>query len=230
MTSLLETLRDVAAVPGAQYSCIAERLTGTVLVEHGTRPEDADAAVLWGRFVTGSVTGAGHLEDIMITGARRYHLIRQVRPDGRTPLLVYLRLDRARGNLAQARRVLAALHVGGSDPVPAQALPPNQQRIDRAPDPVRPTRRVPPGRAPAATAPAAGRSARPAPRPPTAAPPASVPLPRRPVADAARPPAAPAAAAPGPSDREPTVPGARWSDDLQTMRRLLDALRRFDDH
>jgi hypothetical protein len=149
------------------------------------------------------------LDDLMVTSRRAYHLVRQVESGLPEPVLVYLCLDRGRGNLALARRELAATRLGERADVPAQALPPVAERTGAAP-----TVAVPP--APATAPPAAGPPAARRPSPvPRGGGRVAVPLPRRSPA-----------ALPPPAPPRPRV-GAGWSDDVGTMRRLLDGLRRL---
>jgi hypothetical protein len=55
-------------------------------------------------------TSGDELDDVMITGRRSYHLVRSL--GASASVLAYLRLDRARSNLAAARRELAAIRWG----------------------------------------------------------------------------------------------------------------------
>ncbi|WP_130288098.1 hypothetical protein [Pseudonocardia sediminis] len=190
--------------------------------EYGVRPPEAAPVIAWGRVVADSPALRGDLEDLMISGERHYHLLRRIRSGDGAALLVYLCLDRARANLAQARLALSTLRPDTPGAVPPQALPPVQESItERAPVLARLPMRNPgthSGRPAVALAPAS-RAAPSAPvRPAPGAPAGAVPLPRQPDAG-------------GPSrdavEREP-APAGGWSTDLHTMRRLLDALRRLD--
>jgi hypothetical protein len=232
LTTLQDALRELLRLPGSQYSCIADPDTGSVLAECtaemvsddvSSSVASASGAVLsWGadaaRFL--DTVAGDDLEDLMVTSRRAYHLVRQVeiraetadRAAGAQRMLVYLCLDRARGNLAMARRQLAATRLGAPVTVPPQARSPAVERGGAAP------------------APAAGAGGPPVPRPRAAAaahgPPPSVtapvvPLPRR----------TPASLPPPPAPAQPVqavpVAGRRWADDVGTMRRLLDGLRRL---
>ncbi|MDN5920679.1 MAG: hypothetical protein L0I76_37190 [Pseudonocardia sp.] len=238
MPTFSEALRTLTSLPGAQYSCITERHSGTVLAEHGPRSAGAAAVLDWARLVAGSWAGNGALEDIMITGMRHHHLVRQIRTGDRAPLLAHLCLDRSSANLAQARLALSGIRPDDRVPVPEQAQQPGPHPIPgRAPAPVRqdpaaaglPTRS--PGTRVGHPAVALAPVSRPAPRGMVPAvaealPDAAVPMPRRPETDHP----SPAVADPGDRDPAPSpIPAGGWATDLDTMRRLLDGLRRIDD-
>lgn len=222
-------LRDIASIPGALYSCVAEDVTGHVLAEHGRAGPDPAAAVRWGSGLRAALHASGGLEDVMITAAGTYHLLRLVRADSRT-VLVLLSVDRVHGNLALARRVLGEVRFDVADP----AVP---QRTEATPLPVAPIAvAVPVKRAVAARAATAlpvRTPRRPLPLPDQTvrrpgATLSAVPPPRRPVAPPAPIVAAAPAAEEAPAGQPVSVPTARgWSDDLYTMSRLLDALRRM---
>lgn len=219
-------LREMVTIPGARYSCVADDVTGDVLAEHGRPGTDPAAAVRWGSRLRAALRPAGELEDVMITAEGTYHLLRLVRTDART-VLVHLSVDRARGNLAMARRALGAVRFDGTTPVAPQR---------KEETPVTPVSAATaaladqPARAPQPTALPVRTPRRPEPLPeqPVRRPGATlsaVPPPRRPVMPAIAP--VPVAAT-GPPEQPIAVPVARgWSDDLYTMGRLLDALRRM---
>ncbi len=133
-----DALHGLLRLPGATYACVVERDTGRVLAEAG-RGEggagDAEGVVpysvaRWGTAVAAvfDATSGDELDDVMITGRRSYHLVRSV--GANASVLAYLRLDRARSNLAAARRELAGVRWGGaaggagrSAPAPPAAVP-----------------------------------------------------------------------------------------------------------
>lgn len=160
---------------------------------------DAVAAILgW----AGAETGRPGFQDAMVTTERTHHLVRALYGTG-GPVLLYLLLDRDRGNLAVARRALAAARPGTAE----------RNATGRAGSP---------GRAPVVV-PRAG----PAPDEPPVPVPVPVPLPRRASGEAA------SRAEPRETPEEVPVPpaappGGRWADDLRTMARILAALRRTD--
>jgi hypothetical protein len=216
---LRDALRELLGLPGSLYSCIADPATGRVVAEMGAETgSGASVAVLsWGadavRFFTAAA--ADDLDDLMITSRRAYHLVRQIESGPGERLLVYLCLDRARGNLALARRELAAARLGERPaslsprpvPVPRQASSPAAEHIAGAlavphPRPASPDVETSGGGSGPAAVPASPR-------------PADV-LPRR--APAALPP-------PPPQAVTLPVPGRQWANDIGTMRRLLAGLR-----
>jgi hypothetical protein len=106
------------AIPGAMGASVVDWTTGVALGTAGSAPEDHDAAAVGTAEVMAAVTARGPftsalaedgLEDLIITTAGGYHLIRRLPTgfDGR--LVLYLWLDRERGNLAIARRHLRDL-------------------------------------------------------------------------------------------------------------------------
>ena len=222
-----------------------------VLASAGTAADASSVpmAVLgWG------VTAAGYLDtvandeldDLIVTSRRAYHLVRQLDgPDGEF-LLVYLRLDRPRANLAMARRALAGVQIEPASTTPPVPVPHQRDTVGRKETPAQSlvvggSERATRSGAVAVTAPAATR-----PAPPRRHPVAALPLPRRTKsAPPAVPRAGPATAPPVASsplprrvaEAPPPVPvgvgggrapvGARWADDVSTMQRLLTALRRL---
>lgn len=227
-------LREMATIPGARYSCVADDVTGDVLAEHGRPGPDPAAAVRWGSGLRAALRPVGELEDVMITAEGTYHLLRMVRADART-VLVHLSVDRAQGNLAMARRALGEVRFDGATTAAPQREAPvtaalAAQAVREAPAAV-PEPRTP---APPAAALPVRTPRRPEPLParPVRRPGATlsaVPPPRRPVAPPTVVSAAPLPAPEsGPPEQPIAVPVARgWSDDLYTMGRLLDALRRM---
>lgn len=221
-----EVLREIASIPGARYSCVADGVTGDVLAEHGRPGTDAAAAVRWGSGLRAALRPDGELEDVMITAEGTYHLLRLVRAPSRT-VLVHLSVDRAQGNLALARRALGDVRVDDTAPVAPQRLEEASVTAAPAARSVVPDQRTParpitslPVRTP--------RRPEPVPEQPVRRPGATlsaVPPPRRPVAPVMA--SAPAAGG-DPAEQPIAVPVARgWSDDLYTMSRLLDGLRRM---
>jgi hypothetical protein len=190
-----DALQELLRLPGARYSCIADAVSGRVLAEHGKGVVDPAAVLGWGGAALRDLDGADDLDDLIVTGARAYHLVRRAAAGGGPPLLVYVCLERARSNLALARRALAGVVVA--------PLPPTAEGGAVAPVPFAPPSSTDPWPPPVA----------PAPRAPS--PPAAVPLPRRTRT-------AVPAAAPVP---QPRAAGPRWAGDLGTMRRLLAGLR-----
>ena len=107
------------------------RDSGRVLVEVGqgeAASGDSEGVVpysvpRWGTAVAAMFdsTSGDELDDVMITGRRSYHLVRPIGPGA--SVLVYLRLDRSRSNLAAARRELATVRLAGGGIPTAAAVP-----------------------------------------------------------------------------------------------------------
>lgn len=259
MESWSEVLRGALDAPGARYACLADPATGAVVAAHGTArwgpdpvdtdgppggvPADASAVLGWAATESAPAAAGPAFADAVITTDAVYHLVRVLPRDDAT-LLAYLQVDRARGNLALARRALLALPVTSDDAghspapaapapaahpvVPAQASAPEAERTPplpvplprRAPGSV--THRPPAGLPPPALAPAA------VPTPAPAAPP-STETPNETTGTTTGEAGAEDTAAPaGPLSGPPDQPGRRWADDLRTMARILAGLRRLE--
>lgn len=171
--ALADALHTLLRLPGATYSCVVERDSGRVLAELGRGEAgagDSEGVVpysvpRWGTAVAAMFdsTSGDELDDVMITGRRSYHLVRPLGVDA--SVLVYLRLDRSRSNLAAARRELAALRLAGSqapvDPTPPATTPRAEPTARgsaagarrKADAPAAASPAVPPARTPAALAP-----------------------------------------------------------------------------
>lgn len=208
------TMRDMVLglldLPGSRYSCVADRESGRILIQFGAAAVDPAVVLRWGMEATTALGTAaeGGLEDFILTSGGHYHL---VRPLGETQsLLVYLCVDRARVNLASARRELAAARPNdaGAPPPPTSPQPSPQRSSPAVPRPaVLPLAAAPPARR--------GPTNR---RPDTVA----VPLPRRSGSTAV--PALAPASRPHKSSSDPVL-AQPWADDVATMNRLLTALR-----
>jgi hypothetical protein len=210
------TIRDMVLglldLPGSRYSCVAERESGQILVESGVATVNPAVVLRWGTEAATVLEAAtdGGLEDVILTSDYLYHL---VRPLGVSrSLLVYLCVDRARANLASARRELAAVRFEDRAVAVAAPRPPPESLQGLPPAISRAASAMPPA------------SAQPARQPvvPTAI---SVPLPRR-----AGPRAIPGVAPP-PQQQWSSDPvlGRQWANDVATMSRLLTALRAWGD-
>ena len=116
------TMRDMVLglldLPGSRYSCVAERESGRILIQFGTAAVDPATVLRWGMEATTALGAAedGGLEDFILTSGGHYHLVRPL--GGSRSLLVYLCVDRARVNLASARRELAAARPSELAPTP----------------------------------------------------------------------------------------------------------------
>ena len=100
-------MRDL---PGLLHACLLDENGGRVLAEVGTDEGTAAAVLAWGRRAGGVATDRGlTLEDVIVTSDVAHHLLRAVDGARSRGSWVYLRVDRDRGNLALARRRLAAV-------------------------------------------------------------------------------------------------------------------------
>jgi hypothetical protein len=245
-----EVLLDLMDLPGATYSCVADRVSGTLLGEVGTSSVPPGVVMEWGGSAAGFLASAGGdgLDDLMITSHRFYHLVRPVETGPRQLLMIYLCLDRGRSNLAAARRELAAswlrrqLAVASVGPAPQAPGGPSEPLPRRSAPAALPVPRHdlspgvslrPPPRFPGPPAGPGGPRA--VPDDPGRAPAAG---PERGRATGHRPPGShvPLPRRQGPSRVPPPVPvevapiarpitAQSWATDVGTMRRLLTALR-----
>jgi hypothetical protein len=127
----LEPLRDLR---GLAHACLLDE-GGHVLAEIGTDGGTAGAVLGWGRRAGGVASDRGlALEDVIVTSDAAHHLLRAVDGAPSRGSWVYLRVDRERGNLALARRRLAAV---------ASPAPPAARPVQAAPTPSSATHRPP---------------------------------------------------------------------------------------
>ena len=107
------------AIPGAVGASIVDYTTGFPVAMTGAAPNSDHEAAAAG---TADVVQAANsrslfvsamphdlLEDLIITTAGGYHLLRIVQTDFDSRLVLYLWLDRRQGNLAVARRRMQTL-------------------------------------------------------------------------------------------------------------------------
>jgi len=107
------------AIPGAFGAGIVDYTTGFPIASAGSAPNaDHDAAAAGTADVVQAansrslfVSGVPHdlLEDLIITTAGGYHLLRLVPTDFDSRLVLWVWLDRIHGNLAVARRRMQTL-------------------------------------------------------------------------------------------------------------------------
>lgn len=222
--ALADALHSLLRLSGATYSCVVERDSGRVLAEVGqgeAASGDSEGVVpysvpRWGTAVAAMFdsTSGDELDDVMITGRRSYHLVRPIGPGA--SVLVYLRLDRSRSNLAAARRELATVRLAGGPAPAAATVPAARSASDAAVPAVRsrsdaPVPAAPRPRSEATAARSRTDAAAPATRSRTVAatpPPARVPA-------AIAPPSTPARAATSPAARST---GSRSADDPSEVR------------
>jgi len=206
-----ELLRDLLAHTGAEYCCVADPVQGKVLEEaglqSGAQSETSLAVLGWGAgaevFLRRS--GSDELDDLIVTTQAAYHLVRPLEADADQPLLVYLRVDRKRGNLALARRGLATARPATAPSGGGSTTSDRPARLPAQRHPEAPARQEAARQVPAAVGALPRRQplALPVPRPPPS------PQPRKAATDAVLP------------------AGARWHTDTRTLDRVLQALRRL---
>jgi hypothetical protein len=232
-----ECLAPVRDLQGLSHACLVDDADGRVLAAIGADEGTAAAVLAWGRRAGAVATDRGRdLDDLIVTTDAAHHLLRAVSGPAQGPW-VYLRVRREDGNLALARRQLAA--VAGLASAPARPALPAPTRPDDRPGTVPFPRRTPSGPStsvrPWASPPAASPAApvpTPTPAPPAAVPALPAPRPARgagPAAPSAFPPSAQAAAPAGAGWRTTVrdsagVLGQRWRTDPETLRRVLAGL------
>lgn len=125
MPGIDESLLEAMRLPGARGALVADWISGLALGAVGDAPGgDAEAtaaetaelarqAMESGTLAdgggTGPAGGTSPVEDLILTGADAYHLLRFVVTTFDSTVFLYLWLDRADGNLALARIRLAEM-------------------------------------------------------------------------------------------------------------------------
>lgn len=112
-------LQEAMTIPGAVGASIVDYTTGFPVATTGAAPNsDHEAAAIGTADVVQAansrslfVSAIPHdlLEDLIITTAGGYHLLRVVQTEFDSRLVLYVWLDRVRGNLAVARRKMQRL-------------------------------------------------------------------------------------------------------------------------
>ncbi|BCY06280.1 hypothetical protein L3i22_013680 [Actinoplanes sp. L3-i22] len=112
-------LQEAMTIPGAVGASIVDYTTGFPVATTGAAPNaDHEAAAAGTADVVQAansrslfVSAIPHdlLEDLIITTAGGYHLLRVVQTEFDSRLVLYVWLDRVRGNLAVARRKMQRL-------------------------------------------------------------------------------------------------------------------------
>jgi hypothetical protein len=112
-------LLQAMAIPGAVGASIVDYTTGFALASAGAAPDSDHQATAAGaadvvqaaNSRSPFVSAVPHdlLEDLIITTAAGYHLLRPVQTDFDSRLVLYLWLDGVHGNLALARRRMQKL-------------------------------------------------------------------------------------------------------------------------
>lgn len=121
VTAIDACLDHAMAIPGAIGACVVDYGTGVSLGAAGAVPDEADAVAAGATAVVGAITRAtpftsaaaeDALEDLIVTSASGYHLLRRLPTEFDGDVVLYLWLDRERGNLAVARLRLQDLGAG----------------------------------------------------------------------------------------------------------------------
>ena len=108
MATVNESLKTMLNADGALCAALVDANSGMMLGSAGTGLDLELAAagnteVVRSKLKTMKSLGlADNIEDILITLGKQYHIIRPMR--AKTGIFIYLVLDRARANLALARR------------------------------------------------------------------------------------------------------------------------------
>jgi len=111
MATVTESLKDLLRTDGALCSALVDANSGMMLGSAGTGLDLELAAagnteVVRAKMRTMKSLGLGDaIEDILITLSKQYHIIRPVQ--AKPGIFMYLVLDRAKANLAMARRACA---------------------------------------------------------------------------------------------------------------------------
>jgi hypothetical protein len=107
-------LAPVTEIDGFQLAGLIDASTGMVLASAQDHEDislttaaagAADIAGVLG-MLTGELAADDELEDVMVTFDKHFHLIRIVRPASLQTVILLVVLDRARANLAMARRAI----------------------------------------------------------------------------------------------------------------------------
>ena len=119
MPGVENCLQQAMTIPGAVGASIVDYTTGFPVATAGTAPNaDHEAAAAGTADVVQAATSrslfvsaVAHdlLEDLIITTAGGYHLLRLLQTDFDSRLVLYVWLDRDHGNLAVARRRMQGL-------------------------------------------------------------------------------------------------------------------------
>ncbi|MDF5757665.1 roadblock/LC7 domain-containing protein [Spongiactinospora sp. TRM90649] len=111
-------LAEVMAIPGAQNAILVDQTSGMAVAFTGAVGVDADrlAAALTEALrattdgLARSCPGeAVRIDDMLVTTDRGYHLLRPLDTVVEGPLVIHVRLDRERSNLALARHRLRSI-------------------------------------------------------------------------------------------------------------------------
>ncbi|MFC6084284.1 roadblock/LC7 domain-containing protein [Sphaerisporangium aureirubrum] len=118
MLDIEACLADVVAIPGALDALLVEDSGGAVVASGSLTALDpqvsADAFALSLRATLDALAlsapgGTVRIEDVIVTSDQGHHLLRPLDGAPAGPMLLYLRLDRDRANLALARHRLRVI-------------------------------------------------------------------------------------------------------------------------
>ncbi|WP_343948493.1 roadblock/LC7 domain-containing protein [Nonomuraea longicatena] len=97
-------------IPGALDALVVDHLSGTVFAASGAADLEGSAPALreslratMDALAQSSPTGAARVEDLIVVTDVGYHLMRPVEMPFAGPLVFYVRLDLAQGDLTRAR-------------------------------------------------------------------------------------------------------------------------------
>src|SRR6476619_4055572 len=115
MSNIKEALTKIMQLDGALGACIVDSNSGMMLgSEGGSGPMNLEVAAAGNTEVVRSkrktmkaLNLGDHIEDILITLGRQYHIIRPL--SSNDALFIYVALDKTRANLAMARYQLSAI-------------------------------------------------------------------------------------------------------------------------
>ncbi|WP_200926435.1 hypothetical protein [Sphaerimonospora mesophila] len=142
MIRIEDCLSEAMSIPGALHAVLVHHASGTPVAVEGTPDPMRAAAGMTGAFramldgiALASTGRTDRIEDAIITTETSYHLIRPVEMVADGPLLLCLRLDLERANLALARRRLKTLAHRMHDrrPDEAETAPALPRRVPRPP-------------------------------------------------------------------------------------------------
>ncbi|GAA2687551.1 MULTISPECIES: roadblock/LC7 domain-containing protein [Nonomuraea] len=119
MLGLDDCLAEVMAIPGALDAMVVDHASGMAVAATGA-DGDVDAArsaaaisetlrVTMDGLAQSAPGGTVRVDDMLVTTDKGHHLLRPLETPFESPLVIYVRLDRDRANLALARFRLQAI-------------------------------------------------------------------------------------------------------------------------
>ncbi|MEU4544049.1 roadblock/LC7 domain-containing protein [Nonomuraea dietziae] len=119
MLGLDDCLAEVMAIPGALDAMVVDHTSGMAVAATGA-DGDVDAArsaaaisetlrVTMDGLAHSAPGGTVRVDDMLVTTDKGHHLLRPLETPFESPLVIYVRLDRERANLALARFRLQAI-------------------------------------------------------------------------------------------------------------------------